>query len=290
MISLYTNKTEYIADIADELRLFLAKEEITEAENAAADVCVTLEGSGTARHARAQVNTEKGMAVYEWDCVIPQGADALEIKRREKRAVKIAAFRAMANVYGVMPPWGSLTGIRPTRLLRELRMRHGEAEAIRMMQQDFDVSEEKLALAKTINAVQQPILDSQTEKDADIYIGIPFCASRCLYCSFASQVRTKKTDMAAYLAALKKDITLGSAILKQAGRKIRAMYIGGGTPTVLTADELDGLIAHALEAYAGFNGEFTVEAGRPDTITKEKLGVLKKYGVSRPADNERRNA
>ena len=130
MISLYTNKTEYIADIADELRLFLAKEEITEAENAAADVCVTLEGSGTERHARAQVNTEKGMAVYEWDCVIPQGADALEIKRREKRAVKIAAFRAMANVYGVMPPWGSLTGIRPTRLLRELRMRHGEAEAI----------------------------------------------------------------------------------------------------------------------------------------------------------------
>lgn len=285
MISLYTNKTEYIADIADELRLFLAKEEITEAENAAADVCVTLEGSGTERHARAQVNTEKGMAVYEWDCVIPQGADALEIKRREKRAVKIAAFRAMANVYGVMPPWGSLTGIRPTRLMRELCMRHGEAEAIRMMQQDFDVSEEKLALAKTINAVQQPILDSQTEKDADIYIGIPFCASRCLYCSFASQVRTKKTDMAAYLAALKKDITLGSAILKQAGRKIRAMYIGGGTPTVLTADELDGLIAHALEAYAGFNGEFTVEAGRPDTITKEKLGVLKKYGVSRLSIN-----
>ena len=268
MISLYTNKTEYIADIADELRLFLAKEEITEAENAAADVCVTLEGSGTERHACAQVNTEKGMAVYEWDCVIPQGADVLEIKRREKRAVKIAAFRAMANVYGVMPPWGSLTGIRPTRLLRELRMRHGEAEAIRMMQQDFDVSEEKLALAKTINAVQQPILDSQTEKDADIYIGIPFCASRCLYCSFASQVRTKKTDMAAYLAALKKDITLGSAILKQAGRKIRAMYIGGGTPTVLSADELDGLIAHALEAYAGFDGEFTVEAGRPDTITE----------------------
>ena len=285
MISLYTNKTEYIADIADELRLFLAKEEITEAENAAADVCVTLEGSGTERHARAQVNTGKGMAVYEWDCVIPQGADALEIKRREKRAVKIAAFRAMANVYGFMPPWGSLTGIRPTRLLRELRMRHGEAEAIRMMQQDFDVSEEKLALAKTINAVQQPILDCQTEKDADIYIGIPFCASRCLYCSFASQVRTKKTDMAAYLAALKKDITLGYAILKQAGRKIRAMYIGGGTPTVLTADELDGLIAHALEAYAGFNGEFTVEAGRPDTITREKLNVLKKYGVSRLSIN-----
>ena len=79
MISLYTNKTEYIADIADELRLFLAKEEITEAENAAADVCVTLEGGGTERHACARVNVAKGMAVYEWDCVIPQGADALEI-------------------------------------------------------------------------------------------------------------------------------------------------------------------------------------------------------------------
>lgn len=286
MITLFTNKPEYAADIADELRLFLAKEDIIPAENAAgADVCALLYCAGAERTAVANARLPLGSGEYTRRCVLAADADALEIKRQEKRTVKIAVFRAMAQIYGFMPPWGSLTGIRPTRLLRELYSRHGETEALRMMRQDFDVSEEKLALARSINAVQQPILASQTPLDADVYIGIPFCASRCLYCSFASQVRTPKTDMAAYLTALKKDITLGSALLKQSGRHIRAMYIGGGTPTVLTAQELDELIAHALEAYSGFNGEFTVEAGRPDTITPAKLAVLKKHGVTRLSIN-----
>lgn len=289
MIRLYSNKAEYTADIADELRLFLAKEEITiSGSKACADIAVTIQNGkddGLKRTAYANINIPKGKAEYVWQCDIPGDADMLEVKRREKRAVKIAVFRAMAKVYGFMPPWGSLTGIRPTRLLRELYIRHGEEEALSMMRQDFDVSEEKLRLAMEINSVQQPILDTQTELDADVYIGIPFCASRCLYCSFASQVRTKKTDMAAYLAALKRDITAGSAILKKANRRIRALYIGGGTPTVLTADELDSLICHALEAYSGFSGEFTVEAGRPDTITKAKLEVLKRRGVNRLSVN-----
>ena len=286
MITLFTNKPEYTADIADELRLFSIKEEITEAENSeSAAVSVCLYSDGEKRRAAADIHLDRGSASYSWDAVIPENSDILEVKRREKRAVKIAAFRAMSAIYGFVPPWGSLTGIRPTRLLRELYTRHGEAEAIRMMKEDFDVSEEKLTLAKEINSVQRPILESQTEKDVDIYIGIPFCASRCLYCSFASQVRTKKTDMAAYLNAVKKDISIGSAILQEAGRHIRAMYIGGGTPTVLTAEELDDIITFALNAYSGFKGEFTVEAGRPDTITKEKLEVLKKHGVTRLSIN-----
>ncbi len=286
MVTLYTNRIEYAADIADELRLFLAKEEIVPSEDGdCADIHALLLESGNNRTATADISLNGKTAQYTWHCRIADGADALEIKRQEKRTVKIAVFRAMAEIYGFMPPWGSLTGIRPTRLLRELYTRHGEAEAVRMMCEDFDVSEEKLMLAQRINAVQAPILMSQTEHDADVYIGIPFCASRCLYCSFASQVRTKKTDMAAYLDALKRDITLGSALLERAGRTVRAMYIGGGTPTVLTAEELDMLLTHTRKAYCGFNGEFTVEAGRPDTITKEKLSVLKKHGVTRLSIN-----
>ena len=199
--------------------------------------------------------------------------------------MKIAAFRAMRELAGFAPPWGSLTGIRPTRLLRELIAAEGEGEAIRMMKEDFDVSPDKLRLAWETVAVQRPILQSQTPQDADVYIGVPFCASRCLYCSFASQVRTKNTDMAAYLDGLCRDIAHGARILREAGRTVRAVYLGGGTPTVLTQGELERLLGFALSAYGGFGRELTVEAGRPDTITKEKLAVLKKYGAGRISVN-----
>jgi oxygen-independent coproporphyrinogen-3 oxidase len=161
----------------------------------------------------------------------------------------------------------------------------GEENARRMMLFDFDVTEEKLALAAEILKVQDemPILTS--DKETGIYIGIPFCKTRCLYCSFASEVRGVKTDMAAYLDALKKDITFGTRLLSETSRTVRSMYIGGGTPTVLTAEELDGLLDFAHAAYGGFGHELTVEAGRPDTIDKEKLDVLKRHGVTRISIN-----
>lgn len=284
MVRLYTNTSEYFLDIADELRLFLEKEEITQAaQEAACNISVTLERDGFFRRAKAVLPNEN--AEYAWECELDDECDELEVKRREKRAVKIAAFRLLAKKFGFMPPWGSLTGIRPTRLMKELCARHGEVEAERIMQRDFDVSDEKLALAREINAVQQKILNSQRENDVDIYVGIPYCASRCLYCSFASMVRTKKTDMSLYLNALKRDIELGAQIIKKSGRAVRAMYMGGGTPTILTADELDNILEFVHDKYPNFFGEFTVEAGRPDTITKEKLAVLKKQSVTRISIN-----
>lgn len=287
MVSLYTNETAFFADIADELRLFLAMEEIVPAEgmNASGNsAAVVLEEKDGLWHVTARIclDGREAVSVYERPAV---SGDALEEKRCRKRAVKIAAFRAMREATGLVLPWGSLTGIRPTRLLRELIEREGGKEALRMMREDFDVTPEKLSLASEIVGVQMPILRTQTKADADIYIGIPYCASRCLYCSFASQVRTKKTDMAAYLAALERDISHGARIIKETGRKVRSMYLGGGTPTVLTAEELDRLLDHALCAYGGFGTEFTVEAGRPDTITEEKFKVLRKYGVGRVSIN-----
>jgi oxygen-independent coproporphyrinogen-3 oxidase len=210
----------------------------------------------------------------------------LEQKRYQKRCVKIAVFRAMVKAFPeTFLPWGSLTGIRPTRLLRELNESMGEENARRMMLFDFDVTEEKLALAAEILKVQDEMPVLTSDKETGIYIGIPFCKTRCLYCSFASEVRGVKTDMAAYLDALKKDITFGARLLGETSRTVRSMYIGGGTPTVLTAGELDGLLDFALAAYGGFGHELTVEAGRPDTIDKEKLDVLKRHGVTRISIN-----
>ncbi|MBQ5487622.1 MAG: coproporphyrinogen dehydrogenase HemZ [Clostridia bacterium] len=213
--------------------------------------------------------------------------DYLREKRYQKRVAKIAAFRAMRMAYPVTPlPWGSLTGIRPTRLLRDLQDSYGEVTAANMMVNEFDVTDEKLALASRIVSVQRPVLASAKPNEADIYIGIPYCRSRCLYCSFASEIRTRHTDMAPYLDALKKDIALGARLVRDAGLTVRACYVGGGTPTVLTETELLDVLGYAKEQYAFAPGiEFTVEAGRPDTITEEKLLVLKELGVDRISIN-----
>lgn len=285
MVKLYTDHPRYFNDIADEVRLFTGREEmIPAAAEEERDVSVTLceKGGLWFAHACACINGKN--AEYTLERPACSGG-RLERKRREKRAMKIAVFRALREIYGVTPPWGSLTGIRPTRLLRELIQREGEAEALRMMTEDFDVSPEKLALAREIAAIQEPVLTSLSTADADIYVNIPFCLTKCLYCSFPTKVRTETDDMEGYLAALARDIACGADILRESGRRVRAVYVGGGTPTVLTENELPRALESILSCYGGYGREFTVEAGRPDTITKEKLAIMKRFGVTRISVN-----
>ena len=297
MVTLCTNRPGFLNDIAEEIRLFFDAVEIQPAEDGQtiamaegdALVEVNLDIEADPWLAAASVTlyggAEPKTAVYSYHHPSVQGGPLVQ-KRYEKRCIKIAAFRALRQLFPeALLPWGSLTGIRPTRLLRELREWEGPEEARRMMLKEFDVFPDKLHLCEEINAVQEAVFRSQTPKDLDVYIGIPFCASRCLYCSFLSQVRGPKTDMGPYLGALKEDIRLGSILLRESGYKLRAMYVGGGTPTVLTRDELADLLGFALEAYGGFGHELTVEAGRPDTITREKLLLMKELGVGRISIN-----
>ncbi len=293
MVTLSTNCPQYENDIAEVLRLFTDAAELGPLREPMRDgdvfVSANLEEennawAGVALCARIQAG-ERREASYRY-VSLSYGETALEQKRYQKRAVKIAAFRAMRAVFPeAFLPWGSLTGIRPTRLLRELAEHASEAEAARMMLEEFDVSPEKLKLAREILAAQDTMPPLLSEKETGVYIGIPFCKTRCLYCSFPSEVRGVKTDMAAYLTTLKKDIEHGARLLKAAGRTVRSMYIGGGTPTVLTAQELESLLGFALSAYGSFGMELTVEAGRPDTIDREKLRVLKRIGVTRISIN-----
>ena len=293
MVTLFTNCPQFENDIAEILRLFTDAAELGPLREPMQDgdvfVSTNLEEengawAGVALCARIKAG-EKREASYRYRSPLG-GETALEQKRYQKRAVKIAAFRAMRAVFPeAFLPWGSLTGIRPTRLLRELEETASETEGARMMLEEFDVSHEKLKLAQEILAVQNSMPQLLPEKEAGVYIGIPFCKTRCLYCSFASEVRSAKTDMGAYLAALKKDIAHGARLIKTTGRTVRSMYIGGGTPTVLTAPELEDLLGFALSAYGSFGMELTVEAGRPDTIDRDKLRVLKRMGVTRISIN-----
>lgn len=210
--------------------------------------------------------------------------DPLDRKRQEKRALKRAVYALMQRLYPTEMPWGSLTGIRPTKLLRELCLRVGDEEAVRQFREVFSVRLDKLRLAATINAVQKPVIESVQPNDVDIYVGIPYCKTRCLYCSFGAEI-AKKNAIAEYLPYLFKDIENGAKLVKDGGFHVRATYLGGGTPTVLSAEELDALLTHFERCYGDFGTECTVEAGRPDTITREKLAALREHGVERISIN-----
>lgn len=282
-----TNLPEFINDISEEIKLFLPTVQfVTESVENAAIVSVKLSGDEVWRSI-AKITDSEGSVMSEYtferDSVT---GDEIEVKRHKKRCVKIAVFRAFIKIYpDAFVPWGSLTGIRPTKLLRELESEMGEEKAHDYMTRLFDVSEKKYALAKEIVDVQRPIIGSVTPSDIDVYIGIPYCRTRCLYCSFASDIRTSKTDMSRYINALKEDIIRGAKLVSDYGYNVRTMYMGGGTPTVLTESELFEVLECTLKAYGTFGQEFTVEAGRPDTITHGKLKILRDFGVKRISIN-----
>ena len=280
MVRLITDTPHYFNDIAEEIRMFLGLVSIAPDETPDTELTVSVTLDDAAQTATAALDGFEPVTVgYSVDA-----NDPLDRKRQEKRAEKRAVYALMQRIHPAEMPWGSLTGIRPTKLLRELCERVGEEEAVRQFRDVFSVRIDKLRLAATINAVQKPFIESVRPDDVDLYVGIPYCKTRCLYCSFGAEI-AKKNAIAEYLPYLHKDIENGARLVKDGGFHVRASYLGGGTPTVLSADELDALLSHVEACYGGYGTECTVEAGRPDTITKEKLAVLRSHGVERISIN-----
>jgi len=181
--------------------------------------------------------------------------------------------------------WGTLTGVRPVKLAGELLAEgNNAAQAIDILTKQYYLSREKAELLLSIRNTQLRYL---TEKDdaISVYIGIPFCPTRCIYCSFPSnQVSYEKIPP--YLDALEREIRFAGEAVEKHGMYPESVYVGGGTPTTLTDDDLDKLLK-AVQKHFDLNRiqEFTVEAGRPDTITESKLIVLKENGVDRISIN-----
>ena len=287
MIAIRTNRPEYRNDIAEEIRLFLGLAEIAlyeEINPADAELVFTLLLEKQGRH---YVLTAQAAEFLENDSFNPPDhASALTVKKLEKRALKLACYRLLKRIYPqIATPWGSLTGIRPTKLYRELAQEYGEIYARETFINVFDVSTEKTELAATICGVQEPLIRSVKAKDIDVYVGIPFCKTKCLYCSFPSEVMGRNDRLSRYLVTLKEDIAAGAMLARDMGYQIRSFYMGGGTPTVLTAEQLEDLLSFYLSQYGTFGIEATVEAGRPDTIDREKLMALKRLGINRISIN-----
>ncbi len=185
-------------------------------------------------------------------------------------------------------PWGILDGIRPVKLATKLlKFCESPQNAVDSFVREYGATKEKAELAVKIAGIEMPIIDNMVPNGISLYIGIPFCPTRCLYCSFVSNGGAKSAKLIPeYLNCLKKEIAYTADIINSNGSIIETVYIGGGTPTTLSAEMLDELFD---SIYTNFDlsrlKEFTVEAGRPDTVASDKLKMIKKYNIDRISIN-----
>ncbi|HIZ79879.1 MAG TPA: coproporphyrinogen dehydrogenase HemZ [Candidatus Lachnoclostridium stercorigallinarum] len=213
---------------------------------------------------------------------VPEG-DRLETKNRIKRTL----YRMLEKRTGRSLPWGTLTGIRPTKIpLTKLEEGWSREQIVDFMKETYFTGDDKIALSVEIAERERELLSRISyENGYSLYVGIPFCPTTCLYCSFTSYPIGKwEKRMDEYLGALFRELEYTADRMK--GKVLDTVYFGGGTPTALSAEHLDQVISRVEELFdlSGVQ-EFTVEAGRPDSITREKLEVLRRHGITRISIN-----
>ena len=238
---------------------------------------------------RVQVTTELGIdgrsAAHSYD--YPLSGTDYEKEGQRRHAVGISFFGAAKDLLGISPAWGSLTGVRPAKVALSLIREGGKAKAERELQELYCVQPSRARLAiEAADAGIRPAAELEPN-DISLYVGIPFCPTRCAYCSFVSaSVEKSFSLMEPYLAALAEEITAAGRMVKEAGLRIKSFYMGGGTPTTLSARQMDALLTHLNRSFDLSDCvEYCIEAGRPDTIDREKLQVLLDHGADRISVN-----
>lgn len=204
----------------------------------------------------------------------------------DKHQINRQIFDKLSALTGKKPEWGTLTGVRPVKLCGEIYERLKDKEKVLMeLMSVYYLSKEKAELILNTYLHQQKFCGTAGEKTACVYIGIPFCPTRCVYCSFASN-QVADVEIEKYLIALHKEIEYVGKRMIETGIIPETIYIGGGTPTTLNAEQLNKLINQIKESFDMSQvREFTIEAGRPDTITEEKLMVIRNHDISRISIN-----
>ena len=219
---------------------------------------------------------------YNKTFFLPLEVDELLKKSLLKRNFKNHLYEVLTNKTGKSLAWGSLTGVRPTKFARDL-VERGEAKPhliSEVLVRDYHVSSDKAKLV--VQTLQNQKCIIKNDKLVDLFINIPICPTRCNYCSFISSELARVADkLEAYLDCVLRELEEIKKVIAKECYIIRTIYIGGGTPTVLSASQLERLLCSLNFPVS----EFTVECGRADTITREKLEVLKKYGVTRISIN-----
>lgn len=238
-----------------------------------------------------KVVTEKEGNSVSVSISFPEGEKSLKKECEEdadfELEIATLLFRCLTEITSYVPRWGLLTGVRPSKLMLKLMEEMGRSNAGKYFTDKLLVSEEKTDLAMGVAECEEKIIARSKRNSFSLYISIPFCPTRCSYCSFVSHsIEKTKKLMAPYVENLCEEIRLTGEIAKDLGLCLETVYFGGGTPTTLTAEQLEKLLTTVEESFdLSTCFEYTVEAGRPDTVTREKLQVLKTKGVTRISIN-----
>ena len=213
---------------------------------------------------------------------------AEETVRLRRRALQQSYYLAALQLLPKAPAWGALAGVRPTKITTKHLLEGGTPKSAEKLMKDvYYVTEDRRKLSvdcslSTVNAVKL-----MEPEDISVYVGIPFCPTRCTYCSFVSRTIGEKTELLVpYLAALEKEVRVTAELMKHSGKHLRTIYIGGGTPTTLSTPQMIRLLDALRESFDfGRCIEFTVEGGRPDTLDAEKLRAIREHGADRMSIN-----
>ena len=283
-IEVKVNIPSYEYDIHSLVKAFYRKAEVVVQVKEAFDMECSLKMDVYFSDGAVNVTTyENGEMLHVGFCDLPDTLTRKEVKDRFKRLI----YTSLSNYSKRELPWGTLTGIRPTKIPMAMLEEGASDEEIRSyMKETYYCSDEKIQLSTDIAKWEQKLLSNLDYQDGySLYVGIPFCPSTCLYCSFTSYplgIWKKRVDE--YLDALCKELDYIAEELKD--KVLNTVYIGGGTPTTLNAEQMDRLLTKIEEKF-DFSQvqEFTVEAGRPDSVTREKLEAIKKHKVDRISVN-----
>ncbi len=204
-----------------------------------------------------------------------------------ERKMAILLYGLLCEVTGYIPPWGILTGVRPAKLMSRLIAKMGDEGAMEYFTSELKVTEDKARLAYSVAKTEAPICDMTVKDSFSLYVSIPFCPSRCSYCSFVSHSNdSAKKLIPQYLDKLCDEIVETGKIAKNLGLRLESVYIGGGTPTTLSAEQLTRLTSAIKENFdLSSCREYTIEAGRPDSLTREKFEAIKVSDCTRISIN-----
>ncbi len=295
MIKFYIKQDTFHKEIYDVIRTFFPKEKIVKSTNLATDinelliVCNYYEAEPETFIFDSEI-IKRGICIAE--AQITSKADcgsAFELKRTIKNGLKLCVYDLLSKHTGKVHKWGTLTGVRPTRLVHMMLDKGMSDEAIlKEFDRIYRLSEEKAKLITDIAKTQRPYIDAIEDNVYCVYIHIPICTTKCLYCSFPSEtIERASTYLKDYLDCLDLELQKTLDSLYRQGKSVDTIYIGGGTPTSIPAMEFKRLLEIVNKHVYKPNTvkEYTVEAGRPDSIDDYKLNIMKEYGVSRVSIN-----
>ena len=283
---LINKNNSYHYEMENLIRVFLPDVKIVRAEDTAdeGDYCLlTLEGNKISIRLSLEGRTYDSQGVFCLDCRAFNESEDSYFERK----MAVMLYDMLREITGYTPPWGILTGVRPAKLMTKLIASQGQEKAVDYFINELKVSQDKTNLALMVSKNETPIIEGSKADSYSLYVSVPFCPTRCSYCSFISHSNeSAKKLIPEYVEKLCDEIAETAKIAKDLNLRLESVYIGGGTPTVLTASQLKKVTDTLSENFDLSDiSEYTIEAGRPDSIDSDKLDVIKNCGCTRISIN-----